>query len=148
MVKTVLRYSWIYNVQFNPKYTKEDLKKLKEKCSGFEKLYKEKIKKVYKLIEKHTGKWKRKFIPIYIVENHKSFSDPLTLKYRNDKDLMFVVLIHELLHNNIKRKFESSKELHNYMKPILREIIIELDENLIPALEKQERLQGFFNKSS
>jgi hypothetical protein len=138
MVKTVLRYSWIYNKQFNPEYTKEDLKKLKEKCWRFERLYEEKIEKILKLIEKETGEWERKFIPIYIIENHKSFSDPLTLKYRNDEKLMIVVLIHELLHNNVKKRFKDSKSLHHYMKPILRRIITKLDENLIPTLEKEE----------
>ncbi len=139
MIKTIIRYSWIYNKQFNPRYTQENLKELKEKCWSFEKIYREKIEKVLKLIEKETGKWKRKFIPIYIVQNHKSFSDPLTLKYRDDEKLMFVVLVHELLHNNVKKKWKNSKELHDYMRPILRKIITELDEDLIPALEREEK---------
>ena len=138
MVKTVIRYSWIYNKQFNLEFSREDLKKLKEKCKNFEKTYEKYIDTVLKLIEKYTKEWKRKFIPIYIVKNHKSFSDPLTLKYMDDEKLMFVVLVHELLHNNTNKKFQDSKKLHIYMKPILRKIINELDKNLIPALEKQE----------
>lgn len=129
--KTEIRYSIIYNKMFNENFSREDMKKLKEDCKKFEEFYKEHINKVILLIEKHHNKkWKYEFIPIYIVKNvPNSFSDPLTLKYFKNEKIMFIILAHELLHNNFvgKYKFENSEELHKYMQPILDRIIEELD---------------------
>ena len=135
MVKTKIKYSWIYNKQFNPGYSREDLLKLKNKCENFESLYDKKIERLLELIEKYSKKWSKNFIPIYIVENNKSFSDPLTLKFWDNERIMIIILAHELLHNNIGKKFSNPDELHKYMKPILRKIIEELDEDLMRDLD-------------
>ncbi len=131
--KTEIRYSWIYNKEFNNNFSKKDLFKLKKDCVKFDRLYKKQIKNILKLIEKHHIKsWKYKFIPIYIVSGlSHSFSDPLTLKYRKDEKYLLVVLAHELLHNNMrKKKFKDPKELHIYMEPILNKIILNLQIDL------------------
>ena len=125
--KTELRGSLIYNKFFDRDFSRKDYLKLMKDSGKFEKLYKKYIKKILQLIEKHHNKtWKRKFIPIYIVKNTPySFSDPLTLRYRDNPKMMLVVLAHELLHNNSfgKRKFKNSYDLHKYMEPILNKVI-------------------------
>jgi hypothetical protein len=97
------------------------------------------INKILKLIEKnHNKKWKRKFIPIYIVKNVPySFSDPLTLKYFKDEKMMLVLLVHELFHNNSfgKKKFKNSEQVHKYMEPLVNKIVRELNLNLENELE-------------
>lgn len=140
--KTVIRYSWIYNRIFNPKITKEEFFQLKKDCEEFKKLYEKYINEILVSIEKiHSKKWKYKFIPIYIVkEAPNSFSDPLTIKYREDPKYLLVVLAHELLHNNIVgKKFSNPKVLHGYMEPFFNKII----QNISIDLNKE--LQ-FFNK--
>jgi hypothetical protein len=120
--KTVIRYSWIYNKQFNPGFSHQDLDDLKQNCKEFERMYLSNIEKILGLIEMETGPWELKFIPIYIVKNHPSFSDPLTLQYHKDIKGMVKTLIHELVHNNVKLKFESSEKLHNHMNPIIEKV--------------------------
>ncbi len=135
--KTEIRYSWIYNKNFDKDFTKKDLINLKKKSKEFEQIYKKNIKILLREIKKQTGEWKREDIPIYIVEKaHYSFSDPLTLKYKENEKLMFIILAHELLHNNLKKKFKNPKELHIYMEPILNKIIIKIDKSLKHYLEK------------
>jgi len=149
--KTVLRYSSIYNKQFDKNFSFKDLEKLKKDCKNFEKLYKQNIKEILELIEKyHNKKWKYKFIPIYIVKDNKSFSDPLTLKYKENSKLMLVILAHELLHNNSfgKKKFKNPKDLHKYMEPILNKIISGLSIDLSEELKIfNKRTMALANKS-
>ena len=131
--ETEIRYSFIYNVFLNQEFTREDLVTLKEKCRKFEALYNKYSKILLKSMEKHGFKWKRAYIPIYIVKNARiSFSDPLTLRFEDNQKMMLVVLSHELLHNNIfrNRKFKSRKELHMFMEPLLEKILSELPINL------------------
>ena len=135
--KTEIRYSYIYNKQFDSNFSYKDKNKLQRKCRKFGILYKKYIKQILKEIEKSQGKWKRKYIPIYIVEKSKtSFSDPLTLKYQKNPKLMLVIMTHELLHNNLSKKFKSTKELHKYMEPILNKIIKNLKINLNKELNE------------
>ena len=138
-LKTELRYSRIYNRLFDKDFSWEKIINLRKDCEKFEKLYNENIENLLRLIEKnHLKYWKYDKIPIYIV-NEKfpfSFSDPLTLKYHKNPRQMFVVLSHELLHNNLgKKKFKNKKELHIYMEPILNSIIKEMPINLNKELD-------------
>src|SRR3989344_8897686 len=115
--KTELRYSRVYNQILNPEFGRKDMLKLKRNFSKFEALYKKYIRKILSLIEKHNNKWQRDYIPIYLVAKAKSsFSDPLTIKYRENEKYLLVVLAHELLHNNLRGKWKNPKELHKYMK--------------------------------
>lgn len=140
--KTELRYSRIYNIVLNPAFKQKDVIKLKRKFSRFEILYKKYINKLLILIEKYNNKWYRRYIPIYLVDKTKnSFSDPLTIKYNKNEKYLLVVLAHELLHNNLKNgKWKNTKDLHEYMEPILNKIIPELPIDL-----KREILR--FNES-
>jgi len=100
-------------------------------------LYKKHIKKILKLIEKYNDKWKRRYIFIYLVDKAKSsFSDPLTIRYNRNEKFLLVVLAHELLHNNLRRKWKSKIELHKYMEPILNKVITKLSINLEKELIK------------
>ena len=143
--KTEIRYSIIYNRMFNEKFSREDMKKLKEDCKKFEELYNKNISKILELIEKHHKKeWTYSIIPIYIVRDiPNSFSDPLTLKYFDNEKLMLILLAHELLHNNFagKMNFKNPEELHQYMEPILDKIINEL------SLNAGEELKRFNEKT-
>ena len=122
--KTEIRYSWIYNKQFNPDYSFEDNFRLKEDSHKFEKLFKKYRAKILKAIEKETKSWERKYIPIYIVRRQKgSFSDPLTLCFKGNTKFMLITLIHELLHNNLPKKFKTKKERHLYMSILMPKIL-------------------------
>lgn len=104
MPKTEIKFSWVYNNrENNGNFSVKDLEELKIKCGDFLNLYNKNIKKILQLIEKYSGMpWKIEYIPIWIVKtNNRSFSDPLTLKYRDNKEAMLIVLIHELVHNNL-----------------------------------------------
>ena len=125
--KTELVYSYPYNKLFDPSFTYKRLIALKQKCRTFEQLYKKHIKAILKLIAKYSERWRQPYIPIYIVEKaRKSFSHPLTLRYNKDARKMLLILIHELIHNNISKKFNSSKELHAYIEPIFEKVLQEL----------------------
>jgi len=135
--KTEIRYSWVYNKQLNRDFTKQDFFDLREKCKKFEKLYNKYIKQILSLIEKHHSKeWTYDFIPIYIVERKSSFSDPLTLRYFPNEKRMLLVLAHELLHNNITKKFSNPKKLHIYMEPVLNKIVEDLTIDLKDELKE------------
>lgn len=125
--KTEIRYSFIYNRTFNPEISLEEFKKLKKDSQPLVKLFLKYKEAILESIAKHNEEWKRKYIPIYIVKAKiKSFSDPLTLKYRDNHELMFLVLIHELIHNNITKKFKDSKSIHFYLDKIFNQVIKEL----------------------
>ncbi len=137
--KTEIRYSIIYNKLFNENFTFEDRNKIIENSRKFEELHKKYINEILKLIEKYGFKWRKEYIPIYIAKDTKiSFSDPLTLKYRDNERLMLVILIHELLHNNLEgnKKFNTRNELHVFMRPIVEKIVLELPINLKAELRQ------------
>jgi uncharacterized protein YqkB len=149
--ETELRYSFIYNKQFNPDFTMQDTLHFKKKCAKFEELYIKHIKDILQLIEKHSGdNWKRKYIAIYIIsERGRSFSDPLTIRYNENEKYMLVTLAHELLHNNMNKKFPSQKEIHAYMEPILNKVIVNLPMDLSKELnELNERLHKHYVSKS
>lgn len=156
MIKTVIRYSWVYNNFLNSgKYSYKEHEKFKKSNKKFEKLYKKNISKIISLIEKCTKnrKWGYRFIPIYIVKNKiikmRSFSDPLTLKAledngkKRDTKAMLIVLIHELIHNNlphkeqIRRGYSKNEEFVNEItKKVCNDLNIDLKNGPIKALRK------------
>ncbi|MBI2124893.1 hypothetical protein HYT92_03820 [Candidatus Pacearchaeota archaeon] len=132
MIKTEIRYSWIYDVLLNNhdfNFSLREYKELQRKCKPFEKLYAKNISQIIKLIEKVTKrkKWVYSFIPIYLVKvkprnednKWKAFADPLTMKYfyKESPERLLKRLIHELVHVNldneeqIKRGREKNEEL-------------------------------------
>ncbi len=114
-MKTEIRYSPIYGVILDRADTKEcfsleKYEKLIKDSKSFEKLYKQNINKIIKLIEKYTKrkKWQYDFIPIYIVDiktknKWKGFGDPLTIIIMKSKKMLYT-LIHELVHLNLDLK--------------------------------------------
>lgn len=130
--KTELVYSWIYNHHFNKDFTPESLKELKLKFQKFEELYYQNIEKILKLIEKYNSPWRKEFIPIYLVEKtlSTSFSDPLTLKYYPSEKELLAVLIHELIHNNLTKRYPNRKELHEYIAKVMEKVCSELEIDL------------------
>ena len=144
--KTELRYSWKYCKNLNSEISKREFLKLKRDNQKFEKLYNKHIKQILKLIEKYHGKqWIYRFIPIYIVlKAPSSRSDPLTLNYKKNEKFQLIILIHELLHNNMKnmyKKFKNSEESHKYMESIVNKITRDLPINLKKEL-------NLFNKKT
>lgn len=135
--KTELRYSRIYNQILTPKFKRKDFYGLKRKFSRFEQLYKTHIKEILKLIEKYGNRWRRQYIPIYLVDKaFCSFSDPLTLKYRKNEKYLLVVLSHELLHNNLIGSWKNVRDLHEHMEPILDKVVSNLSINLDKELKR------------
>ena len=123
------KYSRIYFIELN-RYkevnrTWEEVIRLGAK---FEERYKEEIKNKNKIIKKILNKnWPIDNIPIYMVDRiGPSFSNPLTLKVREDLLLMLVVLVHELIHQfptfNIHRT-GNEKEINNYMNMSLKKLM-------------------------
>lgn len=53
----------------------------------------------------------------------KSFSDPLTLNYKEDQKLLLLILIHELIHNNLTRKYKDTTELHKEIDRIYQKAV-------------------------
>lgn len=99
------------------KNPKEDIKKHQRvfvKFQNITKKFQKELNKNQKLIlqkiEKYSGyKWKIQHIPVYLVNmtQKPSFADPLTLKFRDNIDLMLILVIHELTHLIIPRNLQS-----------------------------------------
>jgi len=124
--KTELKYSWMYNSLFNPKFDEGKIKKLKSKCKKFEHLYKKNINFILKIIQENLLNWKEEYIPIFIIEKGSVFFEPLTIRYEENSKIMLIRLFHELIHINIKeKKFKNHYLLHKYM-----------DKKMIPLLSK------------
>ena len=139
MPKTELVYSFPYNLLFNDNFTYADLEKLKKKFSNFEKIYSKNIKQILILIEKFNEPWKREYIPIYLTERTRPISNPLTLRYEKNEKYLLVVLIHELIHNNLTRKFMNREELHKYISEITKKVCSELDLELDEEVEELDK---------
>lgn len=126
--ETEIRFSWVYNKKLNPEINPSEFVELKEKCGGFIDLYEKYIVRILKSIEKNNEIWRRKFIPIYVVfAKTKSFSDPLTIKYRKDHKLMMLILIHELVHNNLVKKYENPSMAHAEVDRVFEAVLVDLE---------------------
>ena len=139
------KYSRIYFIELN-RYkevnrTWEEVIRLGAK---FEERYKEEIKEIVKIIPKVLNKnWPIDNIPIYMVDRiGPSFSNPLTLKVREDLLLMLVVLVHELIHQfptfNIHRA-GNEKEVNNYTEKLFEELKIDAKEQIAKLREWSEK---------
>ncbi len=125
--KTEIRFSFIYAKKFNPDFTLQDFSELKENCKDFLKAYEENIKKILELISTNNTPWIREYIPIYIVSGKiKSFSDPLTLNYKENHKLLLLIMIHELIHNNLIKKYKNTIELHKEIDKIYQKVLNDL----------------------
>jgi len=105
--KTEIVYSWPYIYALNLNLSKEEILALYKKIRDFgekrfKPLFNKYIDAILDTIPKVTGyKWEKNYIPIYLMSMRgQSFSFPLTIKIREDRLLMLVILIHELVHNN------------------------------------------------
>lgn len=140
--KIDVRFSFIYNKKFNPDFTVSDIFKLKKDSRSFVELINKYIKDILNLIESNNEPWEREYIPIYIVSGKiKSFSDPLTIKYRNNPKLLLLILIHELIHNNLTKKYKNSSDVHKAIDKIYRKVVEDLD---LPGFEKAKEEHSTF----
>ncbi len=149
-MKTQLKYSWIYNNQFDKEFSYKDLAILMTKTRQFITLFDKNINKILELIPKFTGyKWpENDLIKFYIVnEKGHSFSDPLTLKYYENNKLMFVILIHELAHYNINYFIKDSSEREQVMDLIAYYVCKELKIDIKKELEFLESIRKKQNKN-
>ena len=137
--ETELKISFIYGKRYDSKFHKDYIKDIKGKFANFIKLYKENISQILKLIEKNNEPWKLKYIPIYLTLDIKPFSDPLTIRYEKNEKYLLVVLIHELIHNNITKRFEDRDELHKFIQDILLKVCKEINLNLNKEIEELDR---------
>lgn len=135
-MKVKIKYSYIYNRQWYPQLSKEEFDKIWDAVltigKRFEKLSNEYIERIVDLIPKFSGyKWgefSEDYITVYLVKiDGSSFSDPLTLKIREDTRLMLVILTHELCHNNMAFRFNNSLEMENVMNLVTIYVFRELD---------------------
>ncbi|MEM3405959.1 MAG: hypothetical protein QW117_03250 [Candidatus Pacearchaeota archaeon] len=136
--KTELIYSYPYNALFNKEFNHIKLEELKIKFSKFEDLYNKYIKKILIFIEKFNEPWRKKYIPIYLTEKTKPISSPLTLRYEENEKYILVVLIHELIHNNISKKFIDRNALHTHISNITKRVCSELDLDLSKEVKELE----------
>ncbi len=131
--QTTIKFSRPYNKRFNSNVDRMFMVNLIDNCKIFIELHATYIKKILRLIPEFTGyTWTVLVIPIYIVKGVRySFYDPLTINLRQDKKLMFTVLIHELTHVNTEGKLklgaihEASMDL--VTKFVLSELKLEYD---------------------
>ena len=141
--KTEIRFSWIYNKKFNKEITVPEFIKLKTDCRDFIELYNQYIDKILNLIGKNNASWKREYLPIYVVDAEiKSFSDPLTIRYRNNPKLMLLILIHELIHNNLTKKYKKPSIAHQIINNVYDRVIDELE---LKGFEKARELYAKFS---
>ena len=109
--------------------------KIRELGTKFEEKYKDILETLPDIIEKIVGrKWRDETLEIYLV-SHKgpSFSHPLTLKVREDLLLVFVVLIHEIIHRVkvfSQNKIENEKITNDYTEKVLKELRIKAKEQI------------------
>lgn len=126
--KTEIRFSWTYNKMFNESLTPSEFIESKNEIQEFSNLYNKYIKKILQTIEDNNEPWQREFIPIYIVFGKiRSFSDPLTIKYRKDPKLMILILIHELIHNNIRERYKNPSLAHKKINMIFEKVLTDMN---------------------
>jgi hypothetical protein len=119
------------NRLFLPDFGREDARALKKDTEGFWILCKQSISRDVRLIPRFTGFfWQKTFIPIYIVRDcRNSISNPLILKYHENPSFMYVILLHELAHNNLEHPLEIARLGHErselYVNATVREILEE-----------------------
>ena len=120
----------------------KNFNKFKKRTTSFHKAFIKKQKIILKLIEKYSGyDWKGKSIPIYLINitQKPSIADPLTLKFRDNLDSMFILLIHELTHLNLPQKMQfdaGNKRSEQWVNLITRYVALELKLDLNKATMK------------
>lgn len=125
--KTEIKFSFIYNKNLNQNIILKEFLELKKKSYPFKELVAKYIDEILRLIAFYNEPWKKEYIPIYIIFGKvKSFSDPLTLKYQEDNKLLLFILIHELIHNNLTKKYKDTKSLHKEIDKIYQKVICDL----------------------
>jgi len=134
--KTKLIYSYIYGKRFDSGFCDDYICKLQILFKEFKKIYNKYINEILEVISKESNIWEVEYIPIYLTINIIPFSNPLTLRYNNNPKYILTVLIHELIHNNINKKFINREELHKYIKRIMDKVINNLSINLEPEYEE------------
>jgi hypothetical protein len=123
------------------KFNKE-FQKFKKHSKPFQKAFKKHQKIILQLIQKYSGySWKGQQIPIYLVNmtQKPSIADPLTLKFREDIDMMLILLIHELTHLNLPEKMQlnaGNKLCEQWVNLVARYVALELKLNLNKASMK------------
>lgn len=127
----------------NPKKDIEDslkkFRKFENKTAKFRSVFNRRRNKILKLIEKYSGyDWKGQYVPIYLVGIMKkpSFADPLTLKFREDVELMLILVIHELTHVNLPSKMQWAagvKKAEQWVNLITRHVAMDLKLDLKKA---------------
>lgn len=129
--KTSIEYSWIYNKQFNKKFTSKNLEELERKTRSFRALCNKHLLSILNRLEHYSGyEWKRSFIPIYIIkrETGSSLADPVTVKFHQNNRLMLVILIHELAHNLLEHqnnvKFSTGFIRENAINSLVKIVVI------------------------
>jgi hypothetical protein len=125
--QTELIYSYPLNRLFIRDFSYSDLATMKRLAKDFEKIYERNILRDLELISKFTGfDWEKNRIPICVVKNcPESISHPLILRYFENPNFMYVLLVHELVHNNIAGKIRVTNrdKLEVYVNAVVREVL-------------------------
>ena len=127
---------------FNESLTPSEFIESKNEIQEFSNLYNKYTKKILQTIEDNNNPWQREFISIYIVFGKiRSFSDPLTIKYRKDPKLMILILIHELIHNNIRKRYKNPSLAHKKINMIFEKVLTDMNfDGFEDAKEKYKHL--------
>ena len=99
-------YSDVYHQQFVKNYSNFDYKLLQQQNEELHQYIRLHLNAMLDIIPIYTGfKWKKNYhINIYPTRSKISFSHPLTLMYSSDQRFLFYMLIHEVIHHNIKKE--------------------------------------------
>ncbi len=102
---------------------------------SFEERYKREIKEIAETIPKVINQnWKEDVIDVYFVDwCGPSFSNPLTLKVREDLLLILVILTHELIHHfklDKPKGYEREKQINDYVEEVFKDLRIEANSQI------------------
>lgn len=137
--RTSVIYNYHYAKEFHSELSPDEFEEIREKCRDFERFHRNNISEILYLVQRFTGfRWKREFIPIYIIKSEAPLflNDPLTISYLENKNFMKVMLVEELI-ENIWNERVVSKELRNaVVHRLTREIMRRTGPNLEPEVER------------
>jgi len=103
--KVIFRYSWVYDQRFRALFKGKELKdypsggEIVKYISRVKPIWAKQEKRIFLELSKIMGlKWRDPTVICYTIGKGRSFSDPLTVKYFENKNDFVDCLTHEMIH--------------------------------------------------
>jgi hypothetical protein len=152
-----VRFSWILNFRLNEKnISTKEASIISKKLVSFKKRINRDLPGILSRLEKEKDfSVPRNFIIYLILSNSKSKKllisrknmwDPLVIECNPQDSLMFLWLVHEIIHLCSKKRFKGdAKKAHEYYNLILQELFLDTDyENLSDKF--REKIKKHYSK--